>query len=184
MIYYVGDLHFGHQSAIKFDNRPFSSVEEMDQILIELWNKKIGNKDLVYVVGDFAYRNTKSFDWYLKQLKGKKYLIIGNHDNKLLKDSTAISYFEGVDKMCHVKDDGKNICICHYPLAEWNGMYHGTYHVYGHIHNSTNATFQFMRTLDRALNCGVAINGYAPVTFQEMEKNNFVFKKNIKRLSK
>ena len=55
-------------------------------------------------------------------------------------------------------------------------MYRGTYHVYGHIHNSTDATFQFMRTLDRALNCGVAVNGYEPVTFQELERNNVTFK--------
>lgn len=182
MIYYVADLHFGHQSVIKFDNRPFSSVEEMDRILIELWNKKVSNKDLVYVVGDFAYRNTKPFEWYLKQLKGKKYLIIGNHDDKFLEAAAAMSYFEGVDKMCHVRDDGRNICVCHYPLAEWNGMYHGTYHVYGHIHNSTNVTFQFMRTLDKALNCGVAINSYAPVTLKELEKNNFVFKQSVEKI--
>ncbi len=61
-------------------------------------------------------------------------------------------------------------------------MYHGTYHVYGHIHNSTNVTFQFMRTLDKDLNCGVVINGYAPVTLKELEKNNFVFKQSIEKI--
>ena len=180
MIYYVGDLHFGHENVIKFDHRPFNSIEEMDKALIERWNRKVNSEDLVYVVGDFAYRNEKPFDWYLQQLKGKKYLIVGNHDGKLLEDPIAMSYFDGVDKMCHEKDSGRHICICHYPLAEWNGMYRGTYHVYGHIHNSTNATFQFMRTLDRAFNCGVAINGYEPVTFQELERNNLAFKQSNK----
>ncbi len=181
MIYYIGDLHFGHENVIKFDRRLFNSVEEMDKTLIERWNRKMSKEDVVYVVGDFAYRNEKPFSWYLRQLQGKKYLIVGNHDNKLLEDSFAISYFESVDKMCHVKDGGKHICLCHYPLAEWYGMYRGTYHIYAHIHNSINATFQFMRTLDRALNCGVAVNGYEPVTFQEMEQNNVRFRERIEK---
>ena len=120
MIYYTGDLHFDHENVISFDHRPFSSVEEMDKALIELWNKKVDRKDLVYVAGDFAYRNKRPFDWYLKQLNGKKFLVVGNHDGKLLKDPVAMSYFEGVDKMCHVVDNGRHICICHYPMAEWN----------------------------------------------------------------
>lgn len=68
MIYYIGDLHFGHENVIKFDRRPFSSVEEMDKTLIERWNRKVSKEDVVYVVGDFAYRNEKPFSWYLRQL--------------------------------------------------------------------------------------------------------------------
>ena len=94
-------LFRSHENVIRFDHRPFDSVEEMDKALIALWNRKVNSEDLVYVVGDFAYRNEKPFDWYLRQLKGKKYLIVGNHDGKLWKDSIAMSYFEGVDKMCH-----------------------------------------------------------------------------------
>lgn len=182
MIYYVGDLHFGHENVIKFDRRPFCSVEDMDKALIERWNRKVNMADVVYVVGDFAYKNKRSFDWYLRQLQGKKCLIVGNHDSKLLQDSAAMCYFESVDKMCHVKDGGKHVCLCHYPLAEWYGMYRGTYHVYGHIHNSTNVTFQFMKTLDRALNCGVAVNGYEPVTLQKMEQNNARFRERIEMI--
>ena len=175
MILYTGDLHFGHESVIRFDNRPFSSVAEMDRMLIELWNKKVGTNDVVYVNGDFAYRNSKPPEWYLEQLKGKKYLIIGNHDTKMLKNSKAMAYFEGVDKMMHVVDDGKHVCVCHYPMVEWYGMYRGNYHVYAHIHRSVNRSYQIMRTLDNAFNCGVPINGYVPVTFWEMVENNKIF---------
>ncbi len=182
LIYYIGDLHFGHENVIKFDHRPFNSVEEMDKALIERWNQKVNSEDLVYVVGDFAYRNEKPFDWYLRQLKGKKYLIVGNHDGELWKDSTAMSYFEGVDRQ-NVLCQGRRQAPLYLSLSPgrvvWNVL--GNVYVYGHIHNSTDATFQFMKTLDRAFNCGVAINGYEPITFQELERNNVAFKQNAKR---
>lgn len=55
MIYFTSDLHFGHRNVIRFDNRPFSSVEEMDAALIERWNQKVSNEDAVYVLGDLSW---------------------------------------------------------------------------------------------------------------------------------
>ena len=76
------------------------------------------------------------------QLKGKKYLIIGNHDKKLLKNEKAMSYFEGVDKMMHVTDDRHQICLCHFPIAEWFGFRKGHHHIYGHIHANEDEVSQ------------------------------------------
>ena len=135
MNYYIGDLHFGHKNIIDFEQRPFASVEEMDISLIQAWNKKVKEEDSVYIVGDFAYKNARPEEWYLRQLKGKKYLIIGNHDGRLLKNEAAMSYFEKVDKMMHVMDDKDHISICHFPIAEWNGYHKGSWHIYAHVHN-------------------------------------------------
>ena len=173
---YIGDIHFGHKSVIQFDNRPFADVEAMDRVLIERWNKHVQAKDNVYIIGDFAYRNQMPEEWYLDRLKGKKHLIIGNHDNRLLKNEKAMAYFESVEKMKHVSDTGKQICLCHFPLAEWNNMYRGAYHIYGHIHIDRGATWQFMKTRERALNAGCMINNYMPVSFQELIINNEAFK--------
>lgn len=173
---YIGDIHFGHKSVIQFDNRPFADAETMDKVLIERWNRRVQEKDNVYVIGDFAYRNQMPEEWYLDRLKGKKHLIIGNHDNKLLKNGKAMAYFESVEKMKHVSDMGNQICLCHFPLAEWNNMYRGSYHIYGHIHSDIGATWQFMKTRERALNAGCMINNYMPVSFQELVINNEVFK--------
>lgn len=176
MKFYISDLHFGHKNAITFDNRPFSNVDEMDNSLIHLWNSKVQDEDEVYIIGDFAYHNTKPEEWYLEQLKGRKNLIIGNHDNRLLKNDTAMQYFERVDKMMHVMDGKNHICLCHFPIAEWNGYHHGSYHIYGHIHGSTNEAFRFMKTRERAYNAGCMINNYVPVNFDELERNNQFFK--------
>lgn len=176
MKYYIGDLHFGHANVIGFDNRPFSDVDEMDRVLIENWNSRITKNDQVYILGDVAFHNEKPYSWYLSQLKGQKHLIVGNHDGKLLKDSEALGYFVSVDHYLELADEGKRIILCHYPIAEWNGFYRESYHIYGHIHNNTTGVYQYMKQFDRALNAGCMINGYMPVTFVELIKNNEIFK--------
>ena len=128
MNFYIADLHFGHKNVINFDRRPFADVDEMDQKLIEYWNARVSNQDDVYIVGDLCCRNEKPEEWYLSRLKGRKHLIIGNHDGKLLKNDTAMGYIQTKDKMMHVKDGKNHICVCHYPILEWNGYYKGHWH--------------------------------------------------------
>lgn len=173
---YISDLHFGHRNVINFDNRPFLDAEEMDQTLIQLWNSRVGAEDNVYIVGDFCYRNDKAAEWYLRQLKGHKHLIIGNHDGATLKNEKAMAYFESVDKMMHVSDDGRQICLCHFPIAEWNGYHRGSWHIYGHIHNSRSETYEFMKTKERALNAAACINNYTPASMNELIRNNRYFR--------
>ena len=173
---YISDLHFGHRNVINFDNRPFLDAEEMDQALIKLWNSRVNADDNVYIVGDFCYRNENAAEWYLRQLKGHKHLIIGNHDGVTLKNEKAMAYFESVDKMMHVSDDGKQICLCHFPIAEWNGYHRGSWHIYGHIHDSRKETYEFMKTKERALNAAACINNYTPASMNELIRNNRYFK--------
>lgn len=130
--YYIADIHFGHENVLKFDNRPFSSV---DEILITQWNAVVKDTDDVYIIGDFIYRSKKPAVWYLKQLKGRKHLIQGNHDHQLLKDEKVVNEFISVDKMTYVKDGNHMIVLCHFPIAEWNKYWRGSWHIYGHIHN-------------------------------------------------
>lgn len=78
MKFYTSDLHFGHANAIKYDNRPFASVEKMNAEMIRRWNDKIRNTDEVYILGDFTLHNTKLAKEIVKQLHGKKYLIRGD----------------------------------------------------------------------------------------------------------
>lgn len=175
MILYTSDLHFGHSNVIKFNHRPFLDREEMDQFLIRNWNDRVQPDDDVYILGDICYHSDKTADWYLRQLKGHKHLILGNHDGPILDNPKALHYLEDVEKMMHIEDNGKQICLCHFPIAEWNGYFHGSWHIYGHIHNRKNETYEFMRTKDHALNAGCMINGYAPVSFSELVSNNKKF---------
>ncbi len=177
MIYYISDIHFGHKNVIRFDNRPFSDVNEMDRAIIEYWNNRVRSEDTVYIVGDLCHRNAKPAEWYLERLNGHKYLIEGNHDDLTIKNDKALRLLEGVNQIMRIRDEDKVIQLCHYPLAEWYKYYSGTWHIYGHIHNRKNETYAIMRGKERALNAGCMINNYTPVTFEELIKNNKAFEK-------
>ena len=176
MIYYISDLHFGHRNVSGMDGRPVETIEEMDETLIRRWNERVTDEDDVYIVGDFAYRNGNTASWYLRQLKGRKHLVIGNHDRLTIQDAKALEYFASVEKMNRVIDNDRKVSLCHFPVAEWNGKRHGGYHVHGHLHNRRDDVFEFMSRFDKALNAGCMLNGYRPVTLDELIENNLRFR--------
>lgn len=175
MNYYIADTHFGHANVIKHDGRPFDRVEEMDDFLIAAWNSRVTDGDDVYIIGDFVFGGGKSVTQYCNKLKGKKHLILGNHDKLTDEDRKQ---FASIDKLMHISDNGIQICACHYPMIEWNGFFRGHYHIFGHIHNNLNDTYYFMKNREKALNAGCMINNYMPVTFTELELNNRIFREN------
>ena len=175
MIYYISDLHFGHSNIIKLCNRPFQSLEEMNDVLINNWNSKVTNGDKVYIIGDLFFRNQNNPEEILSKLKGKKYLIVGNHDKSWLKKIDTSKYFESVDNML-IFSNGKNkVTLCHYPMMSFEG----DYLIHGHIHNNKNADYwTLLKSMDNALNASAEINNYTPVTFEELVENNKKFKEN------
>ena len=91
MTYFTADLYLGHEGIIRFCNRPFTSVSEMDEVLIRNWNSRITDRDDVYILGDLMHKSKKKPENVLGELKGRKHLIIGNHDG-WLKDIDAGKY--------------------------------------------------------------------------------------------
>lgn len=92
--YFISDTHFGHESRIRLANRPFSSVDEMDEQLIENWNSRVGPEDTVYHLGDFCFRNARGAEHYRSRLNGTIHLIRGNHDSQTVKHFSDL--FESV----------------------------------------------------------------------------------------
>lgn len=132
--FYISDLHLGHAKILKFDNRPFLTLDEMHRTIRDNWNDVITDNDEVYILGDAAWRNDVGAE-ILRTLAGKKYLIIGNHD-RLNRELTSI--FEWCKEYAEIKDNGNKIVLCHYPIAHWKNADYGTIHLYGHIHNGRN----------------------------------------------
>ena len=177
MNYFISDTHFGHVNVLKFDKRPFKNIDEMNSTIINNWNNKVNDDDHIWILGDFCYRSANPPEYYLSQLRGHKHLLIGNHDKTVLNSKSAISMFDSIQKLQHIKDGKHNIILCHFPLAEWDGMYRGSYHIYGHIHNKHDAVYRFMSMSGKALNAGCMINNYTPVTFDELIVNNQIHSK-------
>ena len=80
MIYFTSDLHFWHKNSIVYTNRPFETVEKMNEKLIEYWNKTVHANDEVYILGDVTMVRPGRATEIISQLKGRKYLLMGNHD--------------------------------------------------------------------------------------------------------
>lgn len=132
--FYIADYHFGHSNIIKFDKRPFSSVEEMDRKMIENWNNVVGDDDTVYLLGDFCWKAEDRWIEILDQLKGNKVLIRGNHDLKTMSQQLR-DKFQYVKDYAEVKDNGKKVLMSHYPMPFYRGAYNSDIvHLYGHIH--------------------------------------------------
>ena len=187
-VLFTSDLHLGHANIILTCGRNLegcgenlATVDEMNDFLIRKWNEKVKEDDIVYILGDLSYRSSISVKTYLKQLKGRKHLIVGNHDFQWQKNIANINdYFESVSDMKVIRLGEKLITLCHYPLLEWNGSRRAknqhtsiSWLIHGHIHNSRDNVFEYIRdNLPCALNCGVDINGFEPVTFEELLTNN------------
>lgn len=174
-VYFTGDLHFGHFNAIKYDCRPWPDVETMAAGMIERWNARVTDDDLVYILGDVCYRSKYPAWHYLEQMRGHKILIVGNHDEELLEDERSRRCFDGIHSYMEIKEDGKKIVLCHYPMAEWNGKTRGSWHIFAHIHAQRNEAYEVMRNMPHALNAGCMLNDFAPATFAELIANNQKF---------
>lgn len=135
-IMYISDLHFGHANIIKIDKRPFADVEEMNQKMIENWNNKVKSDDWVYILGDFCWGKENEWIEYLKQLNGVKTLIKGNHDLKQY-GSNLKRYFQDIKDYKEIRDDGRGVILCHYPIPFHKLAYNpDVYMLYGHVHKT------------------------------------------------
>lgn len=142
MRYYIADCHFGHDKVRRLDGRPFASVEEMDAFMISRWNETVRpRKDEVVILGDFCMGKGERVNELLSQLNGRKYLITGNHDRMFLHDRHFDpTLFEWIKPYAELRDNGRKVVLCHYPIICYNGQYYGdsTYMLYGHVHNTAD----------------------------------------------
>lgn len=165
MIFYIADTHFGDERIMKLCHRPFGSVTEMNKKIMQNWNKTVTEDDTVYVLGDFALNDAEAK--IIKYLRGKKFLLVGNHDRVLT--NKTLKYFEITDKIMTIKDNGRSVCLCHYPLLSYENSVYGGYHIFGHLHNNKkDIAYDIMKKLPLCFNCGVDENDFMPKTLNDL----------------
>ncbi len=152
--WWTSDTHFGHRNIIRYCDRPYSSVEEMDEAIIKEWNNKVGPEDIVYHLGDFSfYRKVDVAISLLERLNGDIFFIKGNHDSdQFLKKAMMSSSVLGVKDIHSVKIDdpdaphGKQrIVMCHYAMEIWDRAHYGAWHLFGHSHGTLPDNLDKMR---------------------------------------
>jgi calcineurin-like phosphoesterase family protein len=155
--WFISDTHFFHENILKFLDdrgkrvRPFTSLKEMHELMIERWNSSIKVNDYVYHLGDVTFRYDGAFNNLMSQLNGHKRLIVGNHDK--LKNITLTKWFEKVDLWKGFKEG--NFTATHFP-HRLDALRDGAFNVHGHIHQ------RHMEDL-RYINVSVEVRDYWPV---------------------
>ena len=144
MRYYIADCHFFHGSLnTKMDKRGFESTEAMNEYMIQKWNAKVKSTDEVVIIGDFSWGNAEETNKLLSKLKGRLYLIQGNHDRFLTNNNYNAQRFVWIKPYAEMHDNGRKVVLCHYPVMCYNGQYRRdekgnpkTYMLYGHVHDT------------------------------------------------
>jgi len=155
--WFTADTHFGHANLVyKIKDRPFSSIEEMDETLISNWNSVVKPGDLVYHLGDFSWPDCSL---YVDRLNGNIQLIKGNHDRQ--KDKDYDMFFNWVGDYKKIRIDGQKLILFHYPIRSWNAKHWGSWHLFGHTHNSI---------LPELGSCDVGVDcwDFFPVSYEQL----------------
>lgn len=163
-IFCISDTHFNHVNVIKYSNRPYSSVEEMNKSLIRNWNNVVGPDDTVIFQGDFSLGSKEDAIGFISQLNGHKVIILGNHDrsrNFYLQNGfqDAIKRFVYPKGASGFKYD---IIFTHQPYI---GLEPECVNIHGHIHEKTlGEGFE----PSRYFNVSVENINYTPIELNEI----------------
>lgn len=199
MRYYISDCHFFHGAMNeKMDRRGFSDTEEMNRVMIERWNSRVRKNDEVVILGDLSWGGATETALLLRELKGKKFLLEGNHD-RFLSTSTFDRdlYFGWIAPYREMNDDGRKVILCHYPVFCYNGQYRlrengdaKAYMLYGHVHDTmderlVNSFINRTRLTEvedysgqsraipcNMINCFCMFSDYVPLTLDEWIEND------------
>ena len=177
-IWFTSDLHFGHRNIIKYCNRPWNTVEEMDEALIHNWNSVVGKNDIVFDLGDFAFASNQRWRELISRLNGKHYLILGNHDVSRYPGDSIMDLFEGVEHQMLLDIDGRYVYLNHYPFlcygGAWRNPNNAVYQLFGHIHSGPNSsgkdTDRLVHLFPYQYDIGVDNNNYFPVSWNQIKE--------------
>lgn len=186
MIWFTSDTHFNHRRVIEYCKRPYGSTEEMDAALIANWNKSIGRKHHVYVLGDFSFGGKDYTKNILSQLNGHKILVKGNHD-KETKNMLDLGFSKVVENE-RIKLGDTHVLLSHFPyhpVTQHNtvgskvlihkmdknvdGRYlhkrilddGETWLLHGHVHCA-------WKVKERMINVGVDVWNYKPISHEKV----------------
>ncbi len=159
----TSDWHLGHKAIIDHCYRPFSNVNEMDDTIIRNYLSVVKEKDIVYLIGDFAWA-AFYFHEVLPILPGQIFFILGNHDEKMR--NIIRRYVQVIDRLSHVRINGYRVILSHYPLESWYGQRSHSYHLHGHLHGNTHRGH--FRVIPRRIDVSVDAWKFKPASFEEI----------------
>ena len=173
-IWFTSDTHFFHDKIVEYSQRPFASVEEMNEELIARWNSVVHRDGIVFHLGDFCFGKPDKWNHILDRLKGRIYLVLGNHDAGHISEEVA-ERFEAVAFQMRLNVNGQKIYLNHFPFLSYSGDNHGTWQLFGHIHSNLHNyniidKHRLAELQPRQYDVGVDNNNFTPVSYRQVEE--------------
>lgn len=178
-VFFSSDHHFWHKNILKYCERPFETIEEMNETLIRNWNERVTDDDIVFHLGDFCFGGVEKWQNIRAQLNGRIVIILGNHDRASLKTAGATEkvykLFSEVSNQVIVSVGKRNIILNHSPLLCYGGTHDNrVYQLYGHVHLrkgiTDGDTSRIAMTYPCQYDVGVDLNGFRPINYEEVEQ--------------
>jgi calcineurin-like phosphoesterase family protein len=165
-IAFTSDTHAYHDNIIKYSNRPFVNVDEMNTALAKNINAAVRPNGILYHLGDWAFRGLDYAIQFREMIRPdiNIVLIVGNHDIHKLKYQSFKNLFRDIYDLKEVKVNGRRITLCHYAMKVWNKSHHGAWQIFGHSHGSLPDDPNSL-----SFDVGVDCHNYKPLNFVEIE---------------
>lgn len=184
--WFTSDQHFNHANVMNFCNRPWNDVRDMNKALTDNWNEVVGEKDVIFVLGDFYWhKDYVAIKKKIDELNGAAiFFLPGNHDDpgvlekvkckrlKMISD-TAMIFISGIDEDKPTRE--YEIMVSHFPLATWPHFRRGTINLHGHIHSGPRSRsdvdrpgFDLVLKKDLTYDVGVDNNNYYPIEIRDI----------------
>lgn len=171
-IFFTSDIHFYHINIIEYCKRPFNSVHEMNEEIIQRWNQRVPHDGIVFIIGDVALGGKGSsigLANILSRLNGRLFLIPGNHDDYIFDSPECLKHIEVLSPLIEIKvkdpeaeRGSQRITMCHFAMKVWNKSHQGAWMLYGHSHHTMPPDYD-IKSFDVGID-GYGY-GYAPISY-------------------
>jgi calcineurin-like phosphoesterase family protein len=162
-VFLIADTHFFSDKILRYENRPFASIVEMNSYMVKIWNEVVQKDDTVFVLGDFSDGEEKENKTLLSQLKGEKILVMGNHDQHLTPFQWLSQGFDEVSRWPILYD--RFFLFSHEPLYISSNMPYAN--IFGHVHG--NPTYKDYSSQSYCVSA--ERTEYAPILFEKVKNS-------------
>lgn len=159
-IWLSSDWHYAHSNIVRYAERPFKDVDEMNEALIVNYNSLVSDKDIVFFLGDIAFGGD-NVQMILGRMKGNIHYILGNHDKRYV--DIIKRRCTTVNDLLDIEIDSIPITLCHYAMRVWNKSHFDSWNLVGHSHAR-------LEPIGKQWDVGVDNNGFKPLSFADIVK--------------
>ena len=172
--WFTADEHYSHFKILEYCNRPFKTLEKMDETIIKNHNRVVGENDVVYHIGDFTLeKDVERVNNYIRRLNGKHIFIKGSHDYWM---------DDGFPRMLEIEIEKQFIVLCHYAMRVWPKSHYNSWQFFGHSHGKLEGVG---KQLDVGVDtCYDGHKSFYPYSFEEIKKIMKKRKDNFNRIIK